>query len=107
MHTIINGYNIELDLTSGLVVINNVHKAYVKDMTIFEEYVDDYPAKGSSDIKNKLELFKVLFEKWFSISIRVYERSYYKAKGIVIYVENDAFPIFELCFPTYSDYKKN
>lgn len=104
MNTVIDNYHVALNVVSGLVTINNTHKAWIGDMEIFEEYKDDYPPKGDDNLKDKLELFKIVFDtnNQFSITISVYEASYYKGKGMVIYAENDAFPIFELRFPTYS-----
>ena len=88
MHTTINQFYIELDEVSELVTIDHIHKAHLNEMTIFEQYVDH----------DNLELFKLIFEKNFTIAVHVDEKFYRHEKSIVIYVENDAFSIFELCF---------
>lgn len=91
MNTIINNYHISFDPTSLIVTVSKndeIYKIHISEMTIFPQY---------QDISN-IELIEVLFDDSIFITRHVYEAQYYKAKGLVIMVENDAFQIFELRF---------
>ncbi len=98
-YKIINNYTIKLDIVSGIVIIDNIHIARINDITIFDEYKDDIQT-----YEDKLDLFKhLVFKERFTITINVYERTYFDSKaGLVIHAKNDAFEIFELCFPIYN-----
>ncbi len=97
--TIGNIHKVDLDTVTGSIILDDVHFAYITDIEISKEYSNIYVT-----FEDKVKLFKELVlckKKPFSISIDIREITYYKAKGMVISAENDAFPIFELQFPTY------